>query len=152
MFAEQITSQNAWWRFKWKLFRRYWPFVREIHRWLVISPHKGQWCGALMFSLICSLNKRLSVLPETGIKVREKQLHPIDLWDVINCPCHWYVLVAQHSSFVHIVNRMHPERKTLQIDKKEADNSIILYASSWPNELKAVGQDNKNPYIITMTS
>ena len=34
---------------KWKHFPRYWPFVRGIHR----SPHKGQWRGALMFSLIC---------------------------------------------------------------------------------------------------
>ena len=31
---------------KWKHFPRYWPFVR--------SPQKGQWRGALMFSLICA--------------------------------------------------------------------------------------------------
>ena len=37
---------------KWKLFPRYWPFVRGIHRSPVISPHKGQWRGALMFSSI----------------------------------------------------------------------------------------------------
>ena len=34
---------------KWKHFPRYWPFVRGIHRWLVNSPYKGQWRGALMF-------------------------------------------------------------------------------------------------------
>ena len=34
---------------KWKHFPRYWPFVWEIHRWLVNSPHKGQLRGALMF-------------------------------------------------------------------------------------------------------
>ena len=39
---------------KWKLFPRLWPFVWGIHR----SPHKSQWCGALMFSLIRALNKR----------------------------------------------------------------------------------------------
>ena len=39
---------------KWKHFPRYWPFVRGIHRSLVNSPHKGQWRGALMFSLICA--------------------------------------------------------------------------------------------------
>ena len=39
---------------KWKHFPRYWPFVRRIHRWSVNSPHKGQWCGGLMFSLICA--------------------------------------------------------------------------------------------------
>ena len=31
---------------------RYWPFVQGIHWSPVDSPHKGQWCGALMFSLI----------------------------------------------------------------------------------------------------
>ena len=44
---------------KWKPFPRYWTFVRGIHRWPVNSPPKGQWRGALLFSLIC-LNKRLS--------------------------------------------------------------------------------------------
>ena len=39
---------------KWKHFPRYWPFVRGIHRSPVNSPHKGQWRGALMFSLICT--------------------------------------------------------------------------------------------------
>ena len=39
---------------KWKHFPRYWPFVREIHRSPVNSPHKGQWRGALMFPLICA--------------------------------------------------------------------------------------------------
>ena len=39
---------------KWKHFPRYWPFVRGIHRPPVNSPHKGQWRGALMFSLICA--------------------------------------------------------------------------------------------------
>ena len=38
---------------KWKHFPRDWPFVRGIHWSPVNSPHKGQWRGALMFSLIC---------------------------------------------------------------------------------------------------
>ena len=39
---------------KWRHFPRYWPFVRGIHRSPVNSPHKGQWRGALMFSLTCT--------------------------------------------------------------------------------------------------
>ena len=39
---------------KWKHFPCHWPFVRGIHRSPVNSPHKGQWRGALMFSLICA--------------------------------------------------------------------------------------------------
>ena len=38
----------------WKHFSRNWPFVRGIHRSSVNFLHKGQWCGALMFSLICA--------------------------------------------------------------------------------------------------
>ena len=36
---------------KWK---RYWPCVWGIHRSPVNSPHKDQWRGTLMFSLICA--------------------------------------------------------------------------------------------------
>ena len=44
----------------WKQFPRYWSFVRGIHRSPMNSPHKGQWRGALMFSLTCVWTKRLS--------------------------------------------------------------------------------------------
>ena len=37
---------------KWKNFPRYWSFVRGIHPGEF--PHKGQWRGALIFSLICT--------------------------------------------------------------------------------------------------
>ena len=43
---------TPWWRHQMEAFSRYWPFVRGIHRSPVNSPHKGQWRGALMFSLI----------------------------------------------------------------------------------------------------
>ena len=39
---------------KWKYFPRYRPFVRGIRRSPVDSHQKGQWCGALKFSLICA--------------------------------------------------------------------------------------------------
>ena len=61
-FVSMVYTE--WWRhnivsvhddvIKWKHFPRYWPFVRGIHRWPVNSPHKGQWRGALMVSLICA--------------------------------------------------------------------------------------------------
>ena len=38
---------------KWKHVLRYWSFVRGIHRSPVNSSYKGQWCGALVFTLIC---------------------------------------------------------------------------------------------------
>ena len=55
------TSQNyaydfrlPWWRHQIEKYPRHWPFARVIHRSPVNSPHKGQWRGALMFSLICA--------------------------------------------------------------------------------------------------
>ena len=39
---------------KWKHFPHCWPFVRGIHWSQVNSLHQGQWCGVLMFSLICA--------------------------------------------------------------------------------------------------
>ena len=46
-----MTSSNR------NIFRaRYWPFARGIHRSPVNSPHRGQWRGAFMFSLICTRN------------------------------------------------------------------------------------------------
>ena len=45
-FWFMVTSSNG------ELFRVNWPFVRGIHRAPVNSPHKGQWRGAFMFSLV----------------------------------------------------------------------------------------------------
>ena len=42
---------------KWKHYARYWSFMRGFHWSPVDSPHKGQWRGALMFSLICANNR-----------------------------------------------------------------------------------------------
>ena len=44
---DMMTSSNG------NIFRVYWPFVRGIHRSPVNSSQKGQWRGALMFSLNC---------------------------------------------------------------------------------------------------
>ena len=58
LHSDQETLNFRLWIYddviKWKHFSRYWPFVWGIHRLLVNSPHKGQWRGALMFSLICT--------------------------------------------------------------------------------------------------
>ena len=48
------TLDNPWWRHQMERIPRNWPFVRGIHRPSMNSPHKGQWCGALMLSLICA--------------------------------------------------------------------------------------------------
>ena len=63
---------------KWKHFPRYWPFVRGIHRSLVNPLHKGQWRGALMFSIICAWINRW-VYNRTAGDLRRHRAH----YDVI---------------------------------------------------------------------
>ena len=50
--ASNSINTFAWWS-SGNIFRIT-QFVRGIHRSLANSPHKGQWRGALMFSLICA--------------------------------------------------------------------------------------------------
>ena len=47
-------SRSSWWRHEIETFPALLAFVRGIHRSPVISLHKGQWRGALKFSLICA--------------------------------------------------------------------------------------------------
>ena len=59
---------------KWKHFPRYLPFVRGIHRSPMNSPHKGQWRGALAFSLICA-RKNVWVNNREAVDLRRHGLH-----------------------------------------------------------------------------
>ena len=49
-----VLEYLAWWHHQMETFSTLLAFVRGIHQSPVNSPHKGQWCGALMFSLICA--------------------------------------------------------------------------------------------------
>ena len=78
---------------KWKHFPRYWPFVWGIHRSPVNSPHKGQWRGALIFSLINGwANNR-----EAGDLRRYRAHYDVTVmvtrlrWCTLNRPC-WFTV------------------------------------------------------------
>ena len=47
-------QSNSWWRHQMETFSALLAILLGIHRYPVISPHKGQWGGALMFYLICA--------------------------------------------------------------------------------------------------
>ena len=66
--CHMMTSSNG------IFFPRYWPFVWGIHRSPVNSPHKGQWLGALMFSLICVWINGWVNIREAG-DLRRNQAH-----------------------------------------------------------------------------
>ena len=49
-----LRYASTWWRHHGNIFPHYWPFVRGNHWSPVNFPHKGQWRGALIRSLICA--------------------------------------------------------------------------------------------------
>ena len=59
---------------KWKHFSRYWPFVWEIRRSPVNSPHKCQWRGALAFSVICAWTNTWANNGDSGHLRRHRSL------------------------------------------------------------------------------
>ena len=67
-----MTSSNG-------TFPRYWPFVRGIHRSPVNSPYKGQWRGALMFSLICAWINGWVKIGEAGDLRRHRAYYDVTL-------------------------------------------------------------------------
>ena len=73
---------------KWKHFLCYWPFAWGIHRSSVNSPHKGQWHGALMFSLICAWINGWVNNHEAG--------------DLRHHHAHYDVSVMHSCSFIHV--------------------------------------------------
>ena len=79
---------------KWRHFP-HWPFVRGIHRSPVNFLHKGQWGGALMFSLICAwtngrLNNRYSG------DLRRHQSH-YDVTVMYQMVCMWVIYLRLHN-------------------------------------------------------
>ena len=69
---------------KWKHFPRYWPFVWGIHRSPVNSPHKGQWRGALMFSVICARINGWVNNREAGGWRRNHALYDVTVMDSVH--------------------------------------------------------------------
>ena len=80
---------------KWKHFPHYWPFVRGIHRSPVNSPHKGQWRGALMFSLICVWINGWGNNGEAGDMRRHRAHYDVTvMWFPFCCVLLWYPFPA----------------------------------------------------------
>ena len=89
---------------KWKHFPRYWPFVRGIHRSPVNSPHKGQWRGALMLTLICAWINGWVKNREAGDLRRQRAHYDV----IVMCLLYLYDSVqAEHCVSVNFVCKSH---------------------------------------------
>ena len=78
-FLPNVNEKKVWHDnvIKWKHVPPYWYFVRGIHRSPVNSLHKGQWRGALMFSLICVRITGWANNREAGDLRRHRTLHDV---------------------------------------------------------------------------
>ena len=101
---------------KWKHFPRYWPFVRGIHRSPVNSPHKGQWRGALMFTLICARINGWVNNGEAG-DLRRNRAH----YDVI------VMFQPIESTFARIPSK----KQMLEHCSNDDITNILLYLHNW---------------------
>ena len=118
--------------FKWKHFPRYWSFMRGIHRLPVNSPHKGQWCGALMFSLICAWINGWVNNREAG-DLRRHRAH----YDVIVMCC-WFDNTTYIKSTGMSSGKTPVEKRTMLLHRKK---SVSNYFAMWnvPNETNLLG-------------
>ena len=65
----------------------FWPFVRGIHRSPVNSPHKGQWRGALMFTLIWARINGWVNSREAGDLRRHRAHYDVIAMRLLHCQC-----------------------------------------------------------------
>ena len=97
------ASQNHDDVIKWKHFPRYWPFVWGIHWSPVNSPHKGQWRGVLMFTLICARINGWVNNREAG-DLRRHGAHYdiiIMLWTALTPSMQWFPSDIYHHCIRH---------------------------------------------------
>ena len=81
------STVSLWWRHQIETFSALLALCAGNSPVTVNSPHKGQWRGTLMFSLICALNKPLS--KQSRCWWFETPSHP--LWRHCNGMCvPWY--------------------------------------------------------------
>ena len=112
---------------KWKHFPRYWPFVRGIHRSPVNSPHKGQWRGASMFTLICARINGWVNNVEAG-DLRRNSAH----YDVMNVRnfrllCAWFFFGALLMGLLAVYTT-----------KEVGENGTLMTKDVWRYQVDAV--------------
>ena len=110
---------------KWKLFPRNRPLVRGIHRSPVNSPHKGQWRGALMYSLICEWTNGWANNREAGDLGRHRAHYDVIVMLLAQCvvfpddPPHkaklWCILSCLSTRAVEQTVDMHVSRKLMKL-------------------------------------
>ena len=114
---------------KWKHFPRYWPFVRGIHRSPVNSLHKGQWRGALMFSLICACINGWVNKCEAGDWGRH-QAH-YDVTVMVSANSIWVYLAHIHQRSILRLEHGYGTHPVLLLDNVYMQTSRAIHLTVW---------------------
>ena len=92
---------------KWKYFPRNWPFVHGIHWSPVKSPHKGQWCGTLMFFICAWINGWINIREASDL--RRHHAH----YDIIVMSCS-DLTRGVHTCFIPKSSQWTPHRSPMR--------------------------------------
>ena len=114
---------------KWKRFPRYWPFVRGIHQEPVNSPHKGQWHGTLMFSLIRALTNSWANNGDAGDWRRHRAHYCVT---VMICAICGIVLALQWLIMTTIASQITSLTVVYSTVYSDADQRNIKAPRHWP--------------------
>ena len=92
IYISWLCVFNPWWRHQMWRFSASLTICAGIHRSPVNYPHKGQWRGALMFSLTCAWKHDWVNNGEAG-DLRRHGAH----YDVIVMQQHWFKMSMSHN-------------------------------------------------------
>ena len=106
----------SWWCHQMETFPRYWPFVRGIHRSPMDSPRKGQWRGAVMFSVICAWTNGWAKDRDAGGLRRHRV--PYD----VSVMLRWLISIVLKGLYKILV----PENKVL-LGQRYLNDFLIIY-------------------------
>ena len=119
-----------------KHFLRYWPFVWGIHRSPVNSPHKGQWRGALMLSLVCAWIKDWVNNREAG-DLSSNHTFPLqNIRRIVE------EIVAKEKSDVHLAlieYRDHPPQESSFVTRVHDFTASVKKMKTWLEAASASG-------------
>ena len=122
----EYHSKNAWWRHQMETFSALLALCAGIHWSPVSSPHKGQWHGALMFSLICAWTNGWVNNREAG-DLRRHRAH----YDIIVMEINW----IRHQQYKERLNRHHNNTNYVELSESGLSKSALIQGRQEPWQL-----------------
>ena len=129
---ELSVTTKSWWRHQMETFSALPAIFAGNHRSPVNSPHKGQWRGALMFSLICVLINDWVNNREAGDLRRYRAHNDVTVmndswWDLGLTECRMGELY-----YVNIIQRLNSQRTSFALGRLRCQLTQN-FVGNWPH-------------------